>query len=57
MIELVHSTTADEHDSKGLIPLLEAIPEEKKKEIWVGKGYKTPFWKKVIWVLTMKGRL
>ena len=42
MIESVHTTTANQHDSKGLIPLLETIPKAKKKEIWADKGYKTP---------------
>ncbi|MEO0686829.1 MAG: IS5 family transposase, partial [Cyanobacteria bacterium J06649_11] len=41
MIEAVYTTTANEHDSKGLIPLLKKIPKAKKKEIWADKGYKT----------------
>ena len=42
LIQGVHTTAANEHESKGLIPLLKQLPEAKKKEVWPDKGYKTP---------------
>lgn len=43
MILGVHTTTANEHDSKGLEPLLDKIPKShKKKGVWADKGYKVP---------------
>ena len=41
MIEAVYTTGANAHDSKGLIPLLRALPQAKKEEVWTDKGYKT----------------
>lgn len=41
MIEGVHTTTANEHDSKGLDALLCKVPQEKKQEVWADKGYKS----------------
>ena len=43
MILGVHTTTANEHDSKGLEPLLKKIPKRhKEKGVWTDKGYKVP---------------
>ena len=41
LIEGVHTTAANEHDSKGLKDLLDNVPDKKKQEIWADKGYKT----------------
>ena len=41
MIEGVYTTTANEHDSKGLDALLSKVPQEKKQEVWADKGYKS----------------
>ena len=38
LIQGVHTTAANEHESKGLIPLLKQLPEAKKKEVWPAKG-------------------
>lgn len=39
----VHTTTANEHDSKGLKPLLDKIPKRHKKQgVYADKGYKVP---------------
>ena len=43
LIVSVHTTTANEHDSKGLIPLLKKTPKwHKSKGVWADKGYKVP---------------
>jgi len=42
MVEAVHTTTANEHDSKGLKTVLEKVPKEKKQEVFTDKGYKVP---------------
>lgn len=42
MVEAVHTTTANEHDSKGLKPLLEKVPKAKKEAAFTDKGYKVP---------------
>jgi IS5 family transposase len=43
MILGVHTTTANEHDSKGLKPLLKKIPKRhKQKGVSADKGYKVP---------------
>ncbi|MDP2693177.1 MAG: IS5 family transposase [bacterium] len=42
MIEAVHTTTANEHDSHGLKPVLNKVPKKKKKEAFTDKGYKVP---------------
>ena len=34
MIQGMYTTAANEHDSKGLIPLLRELPEAKKKQVW-----------------------
>jgi IS5 family transposase len=39
----VHTTTANEHDSKGLATLLEKIPDKDLKgSVFTDKGYKVP---------------
>ena len=42
LVEVVHTTTANEHDSKGLKPLLEKVKSKKIKEIYTDKGFKVP---------------
>jgi IS5 family transposase len=43
MILAVHTTTANEHDSKGLSPLLEKLSEEDLEGgVFADKGYKVP---------------
>jgi len=42
MVEGVHTTTANEHDSHGLKPVLKKVPKAKKKEVFTDKGYKVP---------------
>lgn len=42
MVEGVHTTTANEHDSHGLEPVLNKVPKAKKKEVLTDKGYKVP---------------
>lgn len=43
MILAVHTTTTNEHDFKGLEPLLKKIPKRHKKQgVWADKGYKVP---------------
>lgn len=43
MILAVHTTTANEHDSKGLKPLLQKIPKSHiQKGVFTDKGYKVP---------------
>ena len=42
LVEAVHTTPANEHDSNGLIPLLEKTPKQKRKEVLADKGYKVP---------------
>lgn len=41
MIEGVHTTAANEHDSKGLDATLSKVPKEKKQEVLADKGYKS----------------
>jgi transposase, IS5 family len=42
MIEAVHTTTANEHDSKGLNPVMKKVPSEKKTAVFGDKGFKVP---------------
>lgn len=43
LVLTVHTTTANEHDSKGLKKIVEKIPKEKmKKGIYADKGFKVP---------------
>ncbi|HMT78157.1 MAG TPA: transposase [Saprospiraceae bacterium] len=43
MIHCVGTTTANEHDSQGLLPLLEKLPNEFKVDgIFCDKGYQEP---------------
>lgn len=43
MVVGVHTTTANEHDSKGLKPLLKKVSKKQKKRgVWADKGYKVP---------------
>ena len=42
MVEAVHTTTANEHDSRGLESVLKKVPKAKKKEVFTDKGYKVP---------------
>jgi len=41
MILGVHTTTANEHDSKGLKPLIDKIPKSQRKQVMADKGYKS----------------
>ena len=41
MVLGVHTTPANEHDSKGLVPLLEKIKKEHKKSVSTDKAYKS----------------
>lgn len=43
LVTAVHTTTANEHDSKGLKPLIKKTPNKKiKKGVFADKGYKVP---------------
>ncbi len=42
LIQGVHTTTVNEHDSKGLLPVLRKVSRSKKKEVWADKGYQVP---------------
>jgi len=43
LVLAVHTTTANEHDSKGLQPLVKKTPKKyKHKGVWTDKGYKVP---------------
>ncbi len=42
LVESVHTTPANEHDSKGLKALLEKVPASKKQSVFADKGYKVP---------------
>lgn len=41
MIEAVHTTPANEHDSKGFIPVLEKVSKAKKEGVYADKAYKS----------------
>ena len=41
MILGVHSTTANEHDSRGLASLIKKIPKSQRKQVMADKGYKS----------------
>jgi len=42
IIESVHTTTASEHDSKGLKGVMDKVPKQKKQGVFTDKGYKVP---------------
>ncbi len=42
LVQGVHTTPANEHDSKGLLPVLSKVCPPKKKEVWADKGYRVP---------------
>ncbi len=42
IIESVHTTAANVHDSRGLEKVLEKVPDKKKKSVYADKGFKTP---------------
>jgi IS5 family transposase len=43
LVDTVHTTTANEHDSKGLKPLIKKTSKQRiKKGIFTDKGYKVP---------------
>lgn len=43
LVTAVHTTTANEHDSRGLKPLIEKTPKKKVKDgVFADKGYKVP---------------
>jgi len=42
LVEGVYTTTANEHDSRGLKSVLKKVPKKKKKEVLADKGYKVP---------------
>lgn len=41
LVLAVHSTPANQHDSKGLKPLLEKLPKHHRKKIYADKGYRS----------------
>lgn len=41
MILGVHTTTANEHDSKGLEPLIKKVPKSQRRQVMADKGYKS----------------
>ena len=41
MVLGVHTTPANEHDSKGLAPLIKKIPKSQRKQVMADKGYKS----------------
>lgn len=58
MILAVHTTTANEHDSKGLKPLLKKIAKRhKQKGISTDKGYKVPDNDKLLKLENIKNRI
>jgi IS5 family transposase len=58
LVTSVHSTTANEHDRKGLKPLLKKTPRSKvKKGTYADKGYKVPDNDKLLEELNIKNRL
>jgi IS5 family transposase len=58
MIVSVHTTTASEHDSKGLKPLLKKTPRRYTKPgVWADKGYKVPDNDKLLAKMKIKNRL
>jgi transposase, IS5 family len=42
MIEAVHTTAANEHDSRGFEKVLNKVPKKKKMGVFADKGYKVP---------------
>jgi len=58
LVTAVHTTTANEHDSKGLKPLLKKTPRSKvKKGTNADKGYKVPDNDQLLEELKIKNRL
>ncbi|MDR2534213.1 MAG: transposase [Tannerellaceae bacterium] len=58
LILAVHTTTANEHDSKGLAPLLEKLPKEKLKGgALADKGYQAPSSNALLKEKSIKNRL
>ena len=43
MVEAVHTTTANEHDSKGLNLVMKKVPKAKKTVVFWDKGFKVPY--------------
>ena len=41
MILAVHTAAANEHDSKGLRPLIDKVPKSQRKQVMADKGYKS----------------
>jgi IS5 family transposase len=57
-VTAVHTTTANEHDSKGLKPLLKKTLRSKvKKGTYADKGYKVPDNDELLEDLNIKNRL
>lgn len=42
LVEAVHTTTASEHDSRGLEEVIKKVPKSKKQQVFTDKGYKVP---------------
>jgi IS5 family transposase len=58
MIVGTHTTTANEHDSKGLEPLLKKVNRtHKRKGVFADKGYKAPYNDKLLKENGIKDRI
>jgi len=58
LVTALHTTAANEHDSKGLKPLLKKTPKSKmKKGTYADKGYKVPDNDQLLKDLKIKNRL
>lgn len=57
MVLGVHSTTANEHDSRGLEATLEKIPKGNCKSVYADKGYQVPNNREVIRKRRLKSRI
>lgn len=57
MIEAVHTTTANEHDSRGFEQVLNKVSKKKKKEVLADKGYKVPSNDKYLELHNIKNRI
>lgn len=42
LVEGVHTTTANEHDSRGFEKVMEKVPKKKMQQVFADKGYKVP---------------
>jgi transposase, IS5 family len=42
IVEGVHTAPANEHDSRGMEPVLEKVPKKKKEGVFTDKGFKVP---------------